>query len=283
MVLDGDRTLRLRGLFRDVPGSDAAVVIVHGLGGTTTTHYCGSAARAAESLGVACLRLALRGAPCDGEDLYHAGLSADVEAAIASPELSRFSRLFVLGFSLGGHITLRYALEGAKDHDRRVRAVAAVCAPLDLELGARHIDSPATYVYRRHVLDGLKAMYRALAERGRVPTPLSRVLAVRSLREWDELTIVPRYGFASARHYYAEMSVGPLLHRLALPALLVQLPQDPMVPPWTYRAHLTRALPKLEQRSIRTGGHVGYPANTSLGESGPLGVEAQVLSWLLRH
>jgi predicted alpha/beta-fold hydrolase len=282
-VIEGDRSFALRGLFRDVPGSDAAVVIVHGLGGSTRTHYCGSAARAADALGVACLRLALRGAECDGEGFYHAGLTGDVEAALASPELARFARLFVLGFSLGGHITLRYALEGAKKHDPRVRAVAAVCAPLDLELGAQHIDSPAAYVYRRHVLGGLKAMYRALAERGSVPTPLPRALAVRSLREWDELTIVPRYGFGSPERYYAQMSAGPELHRLALPALLVQQPDDPMVPPWTYRAHLDRPLARLEQRLIRAGGHVGYPANTSLGEPGPLGVEAQVLSWLLKH
>ena len=40
--------LTLRGVFRDVPDSDAAVIVVHGLGGTTQQHYCISAARAAE-------------------------------------------------------------------------------------------------------------------------------------------------------------------------------------------------------------------------------------------
>jgi hypothetical protein len=276
-------TVRLRGLFRDVPESDAAVVIVHGLGGTTATHYCSSAARAADALGVSCLRLALRGADREGEDFYHAGLTADVHAALASPELARFSRLYVLGYSLGGHVTLRYATGGAGAREPRVRAVAAVCAPLDLELAARHIDSPGASLYRHHVLTGLKEMYAAVAHRRTVPTPLSRVRAVRFIREWDELTVVPRFGFGSAESYYSRMSAGPELHRLAVPALLLQYRDDPMVPPWTYSVHLREMPPFLEARSLPRGGHVGYPALTHLGEQGPAGVESQVLTWLLRQ
>jgi predicted alpha/beta-fold hydrolase len=272
--------VRLRGLLRERADASAAVVVVHGLGGTTGTHYCVAAANAAEAAGVSCLRVALRGADRDGEDLYHGGQAEDLHAVLGSTALARYTRLYVLGFSLGGHITLRYALDGAL-HDPRVRAVAAVCAPLDLELGAQHIDSPSAYVYRRHVLTGLKAMYEALARRRAVATPLSRVLAVRTIRQWDELTVVPRYGFSSVARYYQEMSVGPQLHRLALPALLVQHPLDPMVPAWTYRGHLARPLPKLELRALPAGGHVGYPPGVDLGEPGPLGVEAQALSWLL--
>lgn len=284
-------SVALRGLFRDVANADAAVVIVHGLGGTTQTHYCVAAALAAEALGVASLRLALRGADRDGEDLYHAGIIADVDAAVSSPELARFARIYVLGFSLGGHVTLRYALDrtltgySAAARDPRVRAVAAVCAPLDLELAAQHMDSPAAFVYRRHVLTGLKAMYTAMALRRPVPTPLERVLAVRGIREWDELTVVPRHRFGSTARYYAQMSVGPALHQLAVPSLLVQHRRDPMVPEWTYRNYIEplAKLTQLEVKWLPGGGHVGFPAGIDLGESGARGVEAQTLQWLLRH
>jgi hypothetical protein len=277
----------LHGAFRDAPpsdapGSDAAVVVVHGLGGTTEMHYCISAALAAEQLGLSCLRLALRGAGRDGEDLYHAGIAEDLHAVLRAPELARFSRLYVLGFSLGGHVTLRYAL--ALGHDPRVRAVAAICAPLDLELSARHIDSKRATIYRGHVLTGLKAMYEAVARRRELPTSLARVLAVDTIREWDELAIVPRFGFGTVDNYYAQMSAGPALHGLALPALLVQHRDDPMVPPWTYEAYVANDKPdRLELRWLTAGGHVGYPLNADLGEEGPLGVEAQAISWMLRR
>jgi predicted alpha/beta-fold hydrolase len=282
-------TIRLRGLFRERPTSDTAVIVVHGLGGTTITHYCLTAARAADAAGLACLRLALRGADRDGEDLYHGGVSEDLHAAVASPALARFRRIYVLAFSLGGHVALRYALAGGLSgagrapRDPRVRAVAAICSPLDLELGAQHIDSPAAVLYRRHVLTGLKAMYVACAARRKMPAPVARVLAVRTIREWDSLTVVPRYDFSSVESYYAQMSVGPKLADLELPALLVSHPHDPMVPPWTYERHLAHKLPSLEHRLLSAGGHVGYPPGIDLGEQGARGVEAQALSWLLRH
>jgi uncharacterized protein len=94
---------------------------------------------------------------------------------------------------------------------------------------------------------------------------------------------VRRFGFGSAESYYSRMSVGPELHRLGVPALLIEYLDDPMVPPWTYRAHLRETPRLLEARSLPRGGHVGYPARTHLGEQGPLGVESQVLTWLLRQ
>ena len=282
--------LTLRGVWHDVPASDAVLVVVHGLGGTTQMHYCVAAARAAEARGVSCLRLALRGAECDGEDFYHAGLFADVDAAVASPELARFTRVYVMGFSLGGHITLRLAFDRAAAgpepaRDPRIRAVAAICSPLDLDRGARHLDGLGALVYRRHILTGLKAMYAAVAARRPVPTPLREVMAVRTIREWDATTVVPRHGFGTVDHYYDQMSAGPALRRLELPTLLLQHALDPMVPASTYRDHLehARGHAPLEVKWLQAGGHVGYPTDIDLGERGARGVEPQALEWLLRQ
>jgi predicted alpha/beta-fold hydrolase len=163
--------------------------------------------------------------------------------------------------------------------------VAAVCSPLDLDRGAQHLDGLGALVYRRHVLSGLKAMYGAMAQRRSVPTPLSEVLAVNTNREWDALTVVRRPGVGTVDRYYAQCSAGPALRQVALPALLVQNAQDPMVPWWTYRDHLehARGHAPFELRWLPAGGHVGYPVGIDLGERGPRGVEAQVLEWLLRQ
>lgn len=273
-------SVRLRGLLRERADADTCVIVVHGLGGTTETHYCVQAARAADAAGFSCLRLALRGADRDGEDFYHAGMVADVAAAVASEPLRRYARLLVLGYSLGGHVVLRYALSPS---DARVRAVAAICSPLDLELGARHIDAPASYIYRRHVLNGLNAIYAEVARKRPVPTPLARVLKARTIREWDSLTVVPRHGFESVEDYYRTISVGPSLSRIELPALLLHNRADPMVPPSTYAPHLLSAGPSVTVRWLGGGGHVGYPGALSLGEQAALGVEAQALSWLARQ
>jgi uncharacterized protein len=281
--------LALRGELRHEANSSACVVVVHGLGGSIDRHYCIAAARAAQRAGISCLRFGLRGADRSGDDFYHAGLTADVEAAVASPALQRFARLYVLGYSLGGHVTLRYALGQL---DARVVAVAAVCAPLDLDLGAQQIDRPRSYIYRKHVLAGLNEIYGAVARQHAVPTPAARVLQAHSMREWDSLTVVPRFGLGTVSNYYASMSVGPRLHELRVPSLLVQSSRDPMVPPWTYERHLQRALPQLEVQRVDSGGHVAFPrlhlpglARSSNGPEAtrPMPLADQILSWFTRR
>jgi uncharacterized protein len=272
--------LTLRGELRHEPGSQRCAVIVHGLGGSIDRHYCIEAAFAAQRAGWSCLRIGLRGADRGGEDFYHAGLAADVAAAVSSSALAQYAELFVLGYSLGGHVTLRYGLGPVEP---RVRAVAAVCAPLDLELGAQLIDRPESYVYRRHVLGGLNEIYSAVAQRRAVPTPFERVRRARYMREWDGLTVVPRYGFGSVAKYYATMSVGPRLHELQRPGLLVQSSLDPMVPPWTYEPHLQRRLPNLEVHRLAAGGHVAFPRVSLVHGEAPSALADQILRWFAQR
>ncbi|MDH5676222.1 MAG: alpha/beta fold hydrolase [Myxococcales bacterium] len=280
-LIDPDQgQVRLRGLYRRVPGADRCAIVVHGLGGTTDTFYCVAAARAVEARGWSCLRLALRGADRGGDDFYHAGLVEDLAAAVTSPELAHYERIYLLGYSLGGHLCLRY---GQCAPDRRVAALAAVCPPLDLARGAQGIDQRRSVVYRRHVLSGLNEIYAAVAARRPVPTPVEEVMQATTIRAWDALTVVPRYGFDNVDHYYGTMSAGPQLHALQRPALIVHSEHDPMVPVWSYRDHLQRELPRVQHESLKLGGHVSFPARVRFrnGRVDPL--DRQVLDWLAEY
>jgi predicted alpha/beta-fold hydrolase len=203
-----------------------------------------------------------------------------LHAALTSPELAQYRDLYVVGFSLGGHLALRLATEA---HDARLRAVAAICAPLDLQRSGAALDARRRLAYRRYVLRRLKANYAAVAARRSLPTPLDRVLRVNEIWEWDALTVVPRFGFGSTAEYYQQASVAPQLGALRLPALLVQTENDPMVTAASVRPALGTALPLLDVRWLRRGGHVGFPAALDLGEAAPLGLAPQVLRWLTAH
>ncbi len=267
-------TIRITGAWRPEE-SDTALIVVHGITGSVDRPYCRRAAKAAQRRGWSCLRLALRGADRLGEDFYHAGQTDDLKAAIASAELRGYRRIFGLGYSLGGHIALRYALEA---EDERVRAVAAICPPLDLALGVAHLDRQV--IYRRHILRGLREIYSGVAQRGPVPTPLSDLEAVDSVREWDARTVVPRYGFRNVEDYYSTQSVGPHLARLHRPALVVAADFDPMIPIDSVQKHAQSSISRLHTWWLRRGGHVGYPGGLRRGSRGPSGVEDQVLEWM---
>jgi hypothetical protein len=261
--------VRLTGLLREVPGSDEILVLVHGLGGGSDSHYLSSGVAAAETAGISSLRVNLRGADRRGEDFYHAGLTADLHAALASPELRGYRRIYALGYSLGGHLALRL---GTEEGDLRLAAVAAICSPIDLARAQAEIDAPPLWLYRNYLLNGLKDIYDAVAARHAMALSAAAVRRIRSIREWDDRVVAPRHGFVDAADYYARASVAPRLPALRVPALLFNSEHDPMVPARAVRAALDLPAPRLEVRWIPGGGHVAFPRS--------MGVDGRVVGWL---
>ena len=270
--------VRLTGRLQEIPGSDEVLVLVHGLGGCIESHYMHRGAVAAEAAGISCLRINLRGSDRQGNDYYHAGLTADIHAALASEELRRYRRVHVLGYSLGGHVVLRLATE---ETDPRVAAVAAVCSPVDLARSQVAIDAPSLWVYRQYLLKNLKRIYAAIAARRPVPFPVERLDELRTFLEWDDHIVAPRHGFADAADYYARASIVSRLDQLRIPALLVNSEYDPMVPADSVRPALAAIdAPKLRVEWLRTGGHVAFPRRLNAGLGEGTGLDAQVIAWL---
>jgi uncharacterized protein len=233
---------------------------------------------AAHDAKMACVRLNLRGADLNGSDFYHAGLTADLHAAIAAVP-SHYEHIYVLGYSMGGHVALRYA---AEDADPRVRAIASVCAPLDLERSATDFDRPVRAFYRHHVLSGLKRIYAAVAKHRTVHFPVPTAMRIGKIRTWDREVVAPRFGFASAEDYYARVSAVFALPAIALPTLVVAAKSDPMVPEPTLRHAVQKCSASVDWRWVERGGHVGFPPDLDLGMRGERGLERQVLAWLSR-
>jgi len=260
--------VRLTGWHKRVSPTDL-LILVHGLGGHADSGYVVRMARAAEALGLSTLRLSLRGADRSGEDYYHAGLTDDVRAALDDPELATYQRVTVLGFSMGGHIALRLA---AENHPR-VSAYAAICAPLDLAASCDFIDRPRSLPYRRHLLSGLKEMYREYARRRPEQSIAESALRrIRRIRDYDEAVIVPRHGFRSADDYYRRASASSVLGAIEAPTLFLATEGDPMITPDTLVRHLARRSRSVDVRWLEHGGHVAFPRRARL--------EDQVLGWL---
>ena len=271
----------LRGRYSSAPSS-TLVVVVHGLGGSPTSSYLEPVAAEAVARGWAVLRLALRGTDGVGGDFYHAGLTDDVHIALRDRTFASYDRIFLVGFSLGGHLCMRAATDPLTQS--RVRAVAAVCPPVDLSAASRALDAPGQVVYRRHILSELRRIYRGVVEHGREPTPWDRVNRIDSIREYDALTVVPRYGFGDVEDYYATAGVSSHLSDLNRPVLFVHSPQDPVVIPETVYPALARAPANLlEQHWIEGAGHVYFGAKFDIGVDAPRGLGPQICGWLDRY
>jgi predicted alpha/beta-fold hydrolase len=232
------------------------------------------ALEAAERLGVTCLLLNCRGADRLGTDIYHSGLSQDISEALSSPALKDAKAIDLFGYSIGGHIALRYV---TREVDSRVRRVAAIGSPLDLHAAADDFDGAPFNVYRGHVLDALKEIYTAAYQRR--PRGIEPVVArkIDKIRDWDELIVAPRFGFGSGPDYYASESVSTRLAQLKRDALYIGAVCDPMV-------QMKSVLPFVDAPRLKVvwderAGHLGFPADFDIEMAGPLGVESQVFAW----
>ena len=272
--------LTLTGYLQVPEEARSLVVLAHGIGGCAESLYMIRCAHAARHLGIASLRLNLRGSGDGGVDLHHAGLSDDFDQVLESPALADFERVAVLGFSLGGHLALRY---GTHAQDTRLRAVAGVGAPTSPRYTVQDFDRPGNWIYRRYILRSLKQIIANLGDVHSAFANSERLRRVHLLRDFDHLTIVPRYGFRDVEDYYEQAAVSNRWQHLEVPALLVADNHDPIVTARSIRHGLDGAPPALDARFLSLGGHIAFPDAFHLGEDVPSGMESQVLGWLARQ
>jgi predicted alpha/beta-fold hydrolase len=270
----------ITGVHTPAEGATELALMIHGLGGSAASHYLPTAARAFHEHGISVLRIAQRGAARDGEDLHHAGLWEDLAHVLSDPLVQQYPRVYVVGFSMGGHV----ALHLARRRFPHLGGVVAICSPLFLDAAVDHMDRWRMAIYRRHVLRGLKSLYRAIAVRRSLPISADEVDRARTLRAWDSLTVVPRFGFRDAKHYYDSQSMGLRLGEIETRSLLLYSRHDPMVPPATLRG-AEEIIARSSRSNARLvwfdgGGHVTFPSRLDLGFAAARRPYPQIIRWL---
>jgi len=247
-----------------VDASDPAaplLVLFHGLEGSSRSPYALAFAHRAATLGWAYAVPHFRG--CSGElnlapRAYHSGDFEEIGWVLARLRAGRRHPLLAVGVSLGGNALLRWAEEAGDSAAATARAVAAVCAPVDLAAGGHAIGRGFNrQVYTRMFLRTMKP--KALLKWQQHPGLFDRerLLRARTLYEFDNLFTAPLHGFKDTDDYWSRASAKPHLRRIRIPALVLNARNDPFVP-----AH---SLPgPQEVGSCVTlwqpahGGHVGF-------------------------
>lgn len=235
------------------------LLLVHGLGGSASSRHPVETAHAALARGWAVARVNLRN--CGGtaplaSTLFNAVQSDDIGVVLRALDTSDLPRPFaVLGFSLGGTLTLRYA--GHAGDGNAADAVAAINAPIDLSASAAIIDRPANTLFKLAYTYALCRMLNEIREHRHVPGPPARWHEIRSIRRFDELFVVPAAGFATPDEYYEAASASPTLDAIRRPTLLIASRNDPLVPVETFEAH-HGANEQIRFHHPADGGHVGY-------------------------
>ena len=245
------------------PGTPLSVLI-HGLTGAEDSHYILSMARLLLDRGWRVLRLNLRGAgpsrPLCGQH-YYAGRSQDfrVLLSLVPAELAR-DGIVAVGYSLGGAMLLKYL--GEEGDNTPLTAAATVCAPIDLAAACRHMMRPRNRLYHRYILDLMK---REATGEGALVSAAERaaILGARTVWEYDDRFIAPRYGFASAPDYYERCRPTRFMSGIRIPTLVLAALDDPWIPGALHRGYDWSSNPSLRPLLPAHGGHVGFHGRDS--------------------
>ena len=239
-------------------GQPRLAILTHGLEGNTGATYIRGLARALADDGWDVLAWNFRG--CSGEPnrllrYYHAGDTGDLRAVIA--HASGYARLAVVGFSLGGNVTLKYL--GEEPPDARVVAGLAIDAAVDLQACVRRLDGEAAnWLYRRRFLRTLLARMECKDRQFPGRLDLTGLHRIRGIEAYDDRYAGPIHGFRDAADYYAQSSARQFLSRIAVPTLLLNACDDPFLAPSCFPTAEAEASAFLHLEKPAWGGHVGF-------------------------
>ena len=92
-------------------GSKKLIIISHGLEGNSSRAYMKGMAKASSEKGFDVIAWNFRG--CSDEmnkqlRFYHSGATDDLECVVAHAQRNGYTEIYLIGFSLGGNLTLKY-------------------------------------------------------------------------------------------------------------------------------------------------------------------------------
>lgn len=238
------------------------VIITHGLEGDASRHYVTGMANLFVQQGFDALGWNCRS--CSGEinrlpRFYHHGDAGDLRAVIEHAITNKqYQRIVLVGFSMGGSLTLRVLSENPAWVPAEVKGAVAFSVPCDLYSGVLQLMKPGNQFYTQRFLRKLGKKIKIKSVR--FPTIINdhQYQRIRNFIEFDNRYTAPLHGYTDAIDFYRQASVKPLLHQLQVPALLVQAANDPFLAPECFCEELAKDHPYLHLEITQRGGHCGF-------------------------
>ncbi len=241
--------------------SNKLVIISHGLEGDSHRGYMKAMAKSFNQAGYDAIAWNYRG--CSGEinksrRLYHSGATDDLDVVVKhAVTRTTYEEIVMVGFSLGGNLTLRYLGEQNTAIDNKIKSGIVFSVPLDLHAGSIQISQPGNILYAKRFQRKLKAKIRSKAKQY-ADINIDNLDKINTLFEFDENYTAPIHGFDGAVDYYTKCSALNNLEEITIPTLIVNAKNDPFLPQECYPTDLLKNHNNVFLEIPEQGGHVGF-------------------------
>lgn len=238
------------------------VVLTHGLEGNSDRHYIKGMARYFFNRRWDVLAWNCRS--CSGEmnrnlRLYHHGEIEDIGQVIDyALHKKPYQRVVMMGFSMGGAITLKYLGVKGKSVPEPIKAGIAFSTPCDLKESVRALEWPSNRFYRKKFMQRLRKKIEAKAVDFPEQIDLSYFDQMEVWEDFDEAYSAPLHGYPSAAAFYEDASAKNFMAEICVPTLLVNTINDPIIPRPCTPVELCQKHPRIYLEQPTLGGHVGF-------------------------
>lgn len=264
-------------------GSKNLVLLIHGLEGSSESKYMLSASAEVNKAGCDAVSFNLRG--CSGEDnlllqTYHSGKTEDLDFIISYLiENYDYEKIMIVGYSLGGNLTLKYLGEYADKVPNEIIGGIAVSVPIDLASSGKQMELLKNKIYMDEFLKTLRL--KVLEKAHKFPDYIldkDKLFKAKNFRDFDELYTAPVFGFDGPEDYWTKASSKPYIPNIQKPAYLITSLDDPFLPRECYPFEEAASMDNFHLLATKYGGHVGFMS--SFKQKGNRWLESKILQFL---
>jgi len=241
------------------------LIISHGLEGNSDRAYMLGMAKVFYQNNFDVLTWNFRGCGDEMNDqviFYHSGATYDLDEVVNHASKD-YEEIYLIGFSLGGNLTLKYLGE-KKSTLPKIKKAVTISVPLHLGSSSEKISSIENSLYSKRFLKTLKekVIKKSQAHPGKIP--LQALKNIKTLADFDDYFTGPLHGFADAREYYEVNSSIFFLEDIQVPTLILNALNDPFLSENCFPKEMAKKLDLVFFEYPKHGGHVGFsPTNAT--------------------
>jgi len=261
-------------------------IIIHGLEGSSNSSYVKSLTKVLNEQLIDVVAINLRGCSDEPNRLlssYHSGKTDDLEEVIDHIKNNyNYKYIHVVGFSLGGNITLKYLGENGLSPTSKVQSAVAVSVPCDLKGSSESLAKFSNKIYMQRFLISLKK--KSFHKLNMFPNSFltkEKIENAKSFFDFDNLYTAPAHGFKDAFDYWKKSSSKQFIPNIKVPTLLITSIDDPFLSKTCIPIQEAKSNKQFHLELTKYGGHVGF--NSSKSNYNGLWLEQRIANFIKNH
>jgi uncharacterized protein len=256
--------------------NNSIIIFSHGLEGDTSRQYITGMVKNFNANGFDCLAWNFRS--CSGEinqtkRFYHSGATDDLGTIVKYSLSKGYDKIYLVGFSLGGNLTLKYLGEKGQNLYPEIQKAVTFSVPLHLSSSSKKIGWLYTKRFNKSLIKKILEKSQRFPE---FQIDTSNIAKIKTLKDFDDAYTSQLHGFIDAEDYYERNSSLYFLDKINIPTLIINAKNDPFLSKECFPFEKIKTMEKIYFQAPEMGGHCGfYPDDFG----GVLWSERRALEW----